>query len=116
MCPVHVLGKWVQTLPAGATPFTSVSPGAARSDLKARLFRLGIEGAGKYWLHDFRRGHAQDLVDNGGRLSEILAAGQWSSPKFTAYLDLNKVETGGVVEAHMLESEDEDEAAFCQGT
>jgi hypothetical protein len=99
----------VASLPAGSTPFAGETAGSARLKLKARLHALKVPSAGRYWLHDLRRGHAQDLVDNGGNLCEILAAGEWSSPKFTAYLDLNKVETAGVVEAHLAESDDEDE-------
>ena len=66
-----------------------------------------------FWLHDFIRGHAQDLVEHGGRLHEILAAGHLSSPSFTAYLDLNKVETAGVIETHIDESDANDEVVAC---
>ena len=61
-----------------------------------------------------RRGHAQDLAESGSKLCEILAAGEWASPKFTAYLELNKLEAAGVVEAHLDESEDEDERSLCE--
>ena len=54
----------------------------ARRELRRRLHRLGIDGANQYWLRDFRRGHAQDVVDGGGRLGEVLLAGEWSSPPF----------------------------------
>lgn len=89
-----------------------IASGSARQDLKRRLFRLGIDCANFFWLHDLRRGHAQDMVDEGGRLCEILQAGQWKSPAFTKYLDLEAVEMQAAVEAHMAESEDEDEAAL----
>ena len=110
LCPVHVLGAWVDSLDDRSTPFAGITAQAARKDLKKRLFQIGIDGASSYWLHDLRRGHAQDMVDSGGRLCEILKAGEWTSPAFTAYLDLEAVEMAGVVEAHLAESDDEDEA------
>ena len=73
---------------------------------------MGIDHANSYWLHDLRRGHAQDMVDNGGRLCDILRAGEWTSPAFTSYLNLEAVETAGVVEAHMAESDDDEEVAL----
>jgi hypothetical protein len=109
MCPVHVLGAWVQRCTPGVMPFAAHSADWARKDLRCRLLELGVEGASGYWLHDFRRGHAQDMVDAGGRLGEILRAGEWSSPAFTKYLDLEGLETSAVVEAHVIESDDDDD-------
>ena len=43
-------------------------------------------------------------------LWEILAAGEWRSPAFMKYLDLHRLETDVVVQAHMDESDDEDAA------
>ena len=111
-CPVHVLGPWLDSLPPGSKPFSGITAVAARRDLKRRLRCLKVKAADTYWLHDLRRGHAQDMVDNGGRLCEILKAGEWSSPAFTAYLDLDAVEQAGILEAHLDESEDEVEAAL----
>ena len=109
LCPVHTLGEWLKQFPRASTPFACTSANTARVNLKATLLQLRVPKAGLFWLHDFRRGHAQDLVEHGGHLHEILAAGQWSSPSFTAYLDLNKVETAGVIETHMDESDADDE-------
>ena len=41
----------------------------------------------------------------GANLHEILSAGQWSSPAFLKYLDIDKLETDAVVEAHLEESD-----------
>ena len=46
----------------------------------------------------------------GATLWEILAAGEWRSPAFMKYLDLHRLETDVVVQAHMDESDDEDAA------
>ena len=85
---------------------------AARRDLKRRLRCPKVKAADAYWLHDLRCGHAQDMVDNGGRLCEILKAGEWSSPAFKAYLDLDAVEQAVLVEAYLDESEEEVEATL----
>ena len=111
LCPVHVLGRWVRFQAAGSAPFAGFKADFARRELRRKLHRLGIDGGNQYWLHDFRRGHAQDMVDGGGRLGEILLAGEWSSPAFTRYLDMNSLVTSAVVEAHIIESDDEELAA-----
>jgi hypothetical protein len=43
----------------------------------------------------------------GASLAVILAAGEWRSPAFLAYIDQNRLETDVVVEAHQDESDDE---------
>ena len=68
---------------------------------------LQVASAYEHVSHDFRRGHALDLTLKGARLNVILAAGEWSSPAFMLYLDLNKVSTEAVVEAHLEESDEE---------
>ena len=40
---------------------------------------------------------------------ECLLAGEWRSPAFLKYLDLYALERDAVVQAHLEESEDEDE-------
>jgi len=105
---VHVIGKWIAELPCGTKPFQHISAQRARDALKRYLLDMGVAGASEHWLHDLRRGHAQDLLDSGARLNEILAAGEWASPRFTAYLDMEGLENAAVVEAHMMESDDEE--------
>ena len=43
----------------------------------------------------------QDLLEGGATLAEILRAGQWKSAAFLKYLDLEALEKGAVVVAHM---------------
>ena len=59
--------------------------------------------------HDLRRGHANDMIRNGCRLNDILAAGQWRSPAFFAYINIEELERDAVIEAHVNESSSEDE-------
>ena len=51
---------------------------------------------------------AQDLLEQGASLAHILAAGEWSSKAFTAYLKCCVLEARAVTEAHGLPSDDED--------
>ena len=46
---------------------------------------------------------------SGAPLWEILAAGEWSSPAFLKYVDLHRLDTELVVQAHACESDSDDE-------
>ena len=87
-----------------------------------------MEQATEYRTHDLRRGHAQDLVESGGGcfwwcflrdefclsgapLATILAAGEWPSSAFLAYIDQNRLKTNVVVAAHQDESDDGESSA-----
>ena len=59
-------------------------------------------------LHDFRRGHAQDLLEAGASLMTILRAGEWRSAAFMAYLDTAEMEARAVLQAHLGQSSDEE--------
>ena len=85
------------------------SPAVALSWLRQLLHRIGVPQAKTYRTHDLSRGHAQDLIDNGANLAQILQAGQWRSPAFLAYVDTEALEDNVVVEAHLDESSSDDE-------
>ena len=108
-CPVHTLWHYFKELGVGAQPFAGFSKGFALKSLRNFLHRLAIPNPAMYRTHDFRRGHAQDLVENGASLGVILRAGQWKSPAFLEYLDLEVLEKGAVMEAHLDESSSDDE-------
>ena len=107
MCPVHVLGTWLAE-GDGRKPFSHFSANYARAELKRRIALAGCAEPEQYTLHDMRRGHAQDLVENGGSLQQILSAGQWSSPAFLKYIDSAKADRDVVVEATLLESDSDE--------
>ena len=67
-----------------------------------------VNQAELFRCHDFRRGHSEDMRNAGATLKEILGAGQWRSPRFLEYLDLDALNTEVVVSAHRDESSDED--------
>ena len=83
MCPVHVLGPSLQAIAGrGQGPFSNISPCFARSELKRRDGLAGCLDSKLYTLQELRRGHAQDIIENGGNLQRISSAGQWSSNAF----------------------------------
>ena len=103
-----MLGKFFCKLEAGTKPFADMSPASVLEGLRARLKLLGVPNAEKYRTHDFRRGHAKDLLAAGATLYEILAAGEWKPPAFLKYQDLKELHRDVVVEAHMAESSEEE--------
>ena len=109
LCAVHIVGRWWSKQTEGTVPFAAVSVAGARSELRRRLRELGVDGADDYNLHDFRRGHAQDLVESGADLHRILRAGEWLPPAHLKYVDSVKCEKAAVVQAHLDESASEGE-------
>ena len=75
-CPVHALWAFFGGLERGAQPFAGFKGGVALKSLRCMLRRLSVPEAGIYRTHDIRRGHTQDLLENGASLAEILRAGQ----------------------------------------
>ena len=108
-CPLHVLGKYMRSLGDGSRPFALYTPGRALQLLRSYLAIIGVSEAQSYRTHDLRRGHARDLQVRGASLMEILRAGEWRSPAFLNYLDLEELERDAVVEAHLGESSDSDD-------
>ena len=56
------------------------------------------------------------MSERGGRIGNIIKAGQWAAPAFMAYLDLETAENTSVLDAVLNESEDGDEVALTQKT
>ena len=87
-CPVHVLSDFMEGLPTGNRPFFHMHQGQALLALGELLTKLGIQHAMLHRLHDFRRGHAEDLRRSPKTtLGEILEARDSSSSAFKHYLD-----------------------------
>lgn len=106
-CPVHVIGPVLDQLAPGMPLFNEISAASALHVLREMLTLLGVDQAMAYRTHDLRRGHALDLQLSGAPLYEILAAGEWKSPAFLAYLDIERLERDVVVQAHVDESDDD---------
>ena len=76
--------------------------------MRTLLAEAGHTNAEKYWSHDLRRGHAEDMRRGGATLGEILRAGDWKSPGFLVYLELKQLEFDRTCEPHLEDSEGED--------
>ena len=69
------------------------------SSLRRRLMLLGVHTLSEYGLQPLRRGHAQQILDDGGTLADVLKVGQWASPAFPCHLDYCDVEQSAVLES-----------------
>ena len=57
--------------------FANVTGRSALTNMREVLGALDVASAYNYITHDLRRGHVEDMWDNGGTLVEILHAGGW---------------------------------------
>ena len=105
---MHVLGEYIRTQPDRCPLFHKSSKHSVLYRLRERLRQLGVPEADSYRTQDFRRGHAKDLQTRGCSVKEILAMGEWSSPAYLKYQDLELLEHDLVVRAHLDESSDEE--------
>ena len=126
-CPMHVLGPYLANCRPGERLFLGITSAVALSTLRLSLQSIGVARSHECRTHDLRRGHAKDLqlsgtmprfpvdpscahcVSLGAPLWKILEAGEWRSPAFLSYLDMHRLETDLVVQAHLAESESDDE-------
>ena len=76
---------------------------------RIRLGQLKVARAKSFRMHDFRRGHAQDMASKGKSLALLLRAGDWRSSAFATYLDLPDIQSRAVLETALnAEGSDED--------
>ena len=124
-CPLHVLGPFLDKHASGQPLFKGITAACALGVLRDILKTLQVPDFEKYRTHDLRRGHAKDLqlsgtsgsclsvgcvwlsVVKGAPLWVILAAGEWTSPAFLRYLDIHRLETDLVIQAHIENSDEE---------
>ena len=109
-----MVGPWLASFRVGSQPFACRSADGQRKALKRRLKIIGVERPEEYALHDFRRGHARDLVDSDCSLAQLLAAGD-HSPAFLLYQDLHKVQADATAAACILGDSDGDSDDDGQG-
>ena len=100
-CPVHVLGAAFSGMPAGTSPFASISRNRAIQLLRQMLKLQHVDDADSFGTHDCRRGHCDDMIRAGSGLGEILIAGGWRSPGGQrSYVDMVDLEQRATLEAH----------------
>ena len=70
------MGRLLAAWPIGSMPFKTFTAKTAINSLRVVLAATDVPNAEKYRTHDLRRGHAEDIVANGGRLTELLQMGK----------------------------------------
>ena len=73
-------------------PFSHFSKGFVVDEPGRRLRVLKIPFAGEFDTRCFRRGHAEEIARSSGSLTELLAAGEWTSKRFSEYLNKDELE------------------------
>ena len=102
----------MKDLPLRTNLFKGVSGSDCLALLRTRLAKTGTPFALSYETKDFRRGDARDLVRKpGSTLREVMDMGQWKSHACQAYLDVDEIEAEAIIEAHILESDSDEESA-----
>ena len=91
-CPVHGLRDLLRDAVSGGEPFSHFSKGFVVAELRRRLRVLKIPFAGEFDTRCFRRGHAEEIARSSGSLTELLAAGEWTSKRFSEYLNKDELE------------------------
>ena len=109
MCPIHAVWEYCKTFSIGQQIFPGVKAKHAISKLRQVLQGLDVENASMYRTHDLRRGHADDLVENGTSVSNLLLMGEWAPPAFFKYINLALLEARTVTSAHVDNSSSEEE-------
>ena len=88
--------------------FKLISPDDAVKKLRQLLSAVGVRDARLYRPHDLRRGHAEDLRLEGAPWWKILAAGEWRSAAFQAYLGLHKLDVDDALSGALDDESDDD--------
>ena len=76
--------------------------------IKSESHVVGMEANNLTWK-SFRVGHAIHLAVNGESLGQIMAAGEWKSSAFAAYVDPNTFDTEVFLNQTLQRSDDEDD-------
>ena len=105
-CPAHRLESRLRGAATGQ-PLFNMTYNSFLSELRRFLRLLGVAQWAQYGSHALRRGSAQDLMEGGGKLSEVLQAGEWASRASLAYQNRHWLDEGALAEALCLNSEAE---------
>ena len=85
LCAVH----WLHIMKKDATDdgkVFQVTKNEFGRKIKLYAQRAGVPEASRVGTHAFRRGMAQDIIDQGGSLAALMTAGGWTSSAYAAYL------------------------------
>ena len=107
-CALHLIKPLLESAETGTAMFKLISPDDAVKKLRQLLSAVGVRDARLYRPHDLRRGHAEDLRLEGAPLWKILAAGEWRSAAFQAYLGLHKLDVDDALSGALDDESDDD--------
>ena len=105
---VHLLEPLLESAETGTAIFKLISPDDAVKKLRQLLSAVGVRDARLSRPHDLRRGHSEDLRLEGAPLWKILAAGEWRSAAFQAYLGLHKPDVDDALSGALDDESDDD--------
>jgi hypothetical protein len=106
LCAVCSLQAWMERNPSDNNIF-NISTHTFLKYFRRDLAEAGIANPERYGSHAFRRGMARDIILAGGTLGTLLAAGQWSSGAYKAYLQSQAVDEHAVAKLLIDHSDDE---------
>ena len=98
LCAVH----WLHILKKDATDDGKVfdmTKNEFGSKIKLYALRAGVPEASRVGTHAFRRGVAQDIIDQGGSLAALMTAGGWTSSAYAVYLRDSQLDDAAVTRA-----------------
>ena len=96
--------------PLGDRVFEEISASDALWTLRGCLSALEVKDAEAYRCHDLRRGHADDMREEGASMAEITSMlDHQSDAAKLKYLDLIELEASSVARAHLDVSSSEDD-------
>ena len=76
--------------------------------IKATSYMLNYDASQLTWK-SFRVGHATHLAITGESLGQIMAAGEWRSEAFAAYVDPNSLDSEVFLNQTMVMSDNEED-------
>ena len=106
LCAVHWLHALRRASEGKGRVFTLTKHYFA-TRIKELAAQVGVPDSARFGTHLFRRGMAQDLLDQGGSVAALMVAGGWTSTAFTAYLRRAQIDDVAVARSiiHLSDSE-----------
>ena len=91
-----------------ASPLWQLTAATALKQLRRLLTLAAVPNAQLYTLKAFRAGKATELAASSKALGTILAAGEWKSSAFLAYVDTDAVDQAQLLDQTLAASDDEE--------
>ena len=109
LCAVHWLQRLHEAGPYSDQRLFAITKNGFATAIKTLAKDVGFPDAEYVGTHSFRRGMAQNVLDNGGTLATLLKAGDWNSKAFQVYLRDTQLQDTAVSNLVISISDSEDE-------